>query len=168
MTEVQQKTRLVSVFSSVLMLTFYGRFGREAVWALALSSALLIFLGGGAYFLRLGLSAVWVRMILVFFAVSAAQIVWLKQGIEPWWALAVLSLLLPAVSGLRRPNKLLELVVQGIIFEAAALCFFAVRSALELSASQFFWQQPAGHLSLLGLIALTVAVLDVRGEKRGT
>lgn len=167
MNEAQNKTALVSVFSSVLMLTFYGQISRDAFWALFLSSVLLIFLGGLTYFLRAWFSTVWVRTLVVVLAASAAQAVWIKQGLEPWWALAALGLLLPISTEIRLPKKGLEFAVQVLILEAAALCFFAARSALELTTSRFFWEQPAGHLGLLGLMALAVGMFEARGAKHG-
>jgi hypothetical protein len=168
MTEAQNKTVLASVFSSVLALTFYGRIGRDALLALVLCGVLLIFLGGLTYFLRAWLSASWVRVLMLVFAAAAAQAAWSKQGLEPWWVLAAMGLLLPAAGSLRNPLKLLEFSAQAVILEAAGLCFFALRSALELTASRFFWEQPAGHLSLLGLMALVVGLLETRGEKHGS
>jgi len=168
MNESQKKTNLVSLFSSVLMMTFYGRISRDAFLALVLSSGLLFFLGGIAYFLRVWLSSAWVRIIIVFLAVSAAQVVWIKQGLEPWWMLAALNLLLPLISKIREPMKILEFTIQAIILETAALCFFATRSALELTASRYFWEQPAGHFGLLGLLALAVGVVETRGAKHGS
>jgi len=162
-----KKAPLVSVFSSVLILTFYGRMNREACTALVLCSVSLVFLGGGIYFLRVWLPSVFVRALAVLFVAAAAQAAWIKQGLEPWWALAVLGVLLPAVSEIRQPMKTAEFAGQAMVLAAAALCFFAARSALELTASQIFWEQPAGHWSLLGLIALAVGVIETREAPRG-
>lgn len=168
MTGMHKKTKLVSVFSSVLMLSFYGRVSQEAFLALVLSSLAFFILGGLTYFLRMWMTAQWTQALMVVLAALAAQVVWIQRGMEPWWMLAVLGLLLPAVTEIREPLRLLEVTLAALVLEASALCFFAARSALELTAGRFFWEQPAGHWSLIGLIALTVSVLETRGEPHGS
>lgn len=162
MRQPKSRTALMSVVSALLMISFYGRTGRDAFLALALSGVFLIIIGTLTYFLRNGLGVSGIRLAAVILACAAAQAAWSKLGLEPWWALSALSLLLTASAEIRQPGKALEFAVRVLTFESAALCFFFVRAKLELTESRIFWQQPAGHLILLGLIALALSVLEAR------
>ena len=156
-----------SIAGALLLMSFYGQLGREAYWALALVGLHLFFFTGASFFLRAWISGASTRFLFVLSGTILAQAVWVKLQVAPWWVLTSFVLFFPTAETIREPQQRGRLFLRAVIFAAAILCFFAIRSGLELTESRYFWESPAGHLSLLALTALTLSCLERREVSRG-
>lgn len=155
---------LSPVLACVMAFAFYGRFSGHAAAALGLSVFTGLLLAGMAYFMRLWLPGSVIRFIVAAAAALAAQLVWTKLQLGPWWALAVLGLVLPAVENLRAPGRFQALLMQLLLLTVTALFFFLVRTLLEASPSRFFWEHPAGLFALAALLGSALSLLDRKGQ----
>ena len=137
----------------VLWIAFYTHVPRGFL-AGVLAGVLACLLGLLAFFLRIWLPLRWMQGLCVIAIAGTAQAAWIKLGLWPWWALAALGLLLPALENLRSEGALKNFNGRCCLFLVSAFIFLGLRYGLQQSPFAFLGEHAAGNFFSLGVMAL--------------
>lgn len=159
------KNRYESALIPVLWIALYPHAGPQGFLGSGLAGTLACLIGGLAFFLRIWLPLIWAQGFCVTAVAAIAQAAWIKLGLWPWWALAALGLVLPALENLRSEGALKNFSIQCALFLISACVFLELRSLLQQSEFAFLSEHAAGVFLLLSLMALFLQNLLPGKEK---